>query len=75
MRLQRAPWEASLNGDVFRDIPTLVVTGNWNAEYEELAQCLVELGATHRHIAGYRHNPERAPGFNDVLTSFWASLR
>lgn len=71
MRLQRAPWDAELNSAVFSDIPTLVITGNWNAEYEELAVRLVELGATHRHVEGFRHNPERAPGFNDLLASFW----
>lgn len=36
-------------------IPTLVVTGGWNEEYEEIASALAQLGATHRRLTGFGH--------------------
>lgn len=74
IRLQRPPWEASLDGAIIGKVPTLVVTGNWNPEYEEMAARLMELGASHRHLEGFGHSAQESPAFNDVLREFWASL-
>ena len=70
MALQVPPWDVDLDPRVIARIPTLVVTGNWNAEYEELAEVLVELGAHHEHLEGHGHRPQDADGFRDVVDRF-----
>jgi pimeloyl-ACP methyl ester carboxylesterase len=74
LRLQRPPWEAKLDPSLISQIPTLVVTGNWNAEYEELAGKLVGLGASHRQLPGYGHGVQHSPDFNALLRDFWSTL-
>jgi pimeloyl-ACP methyl ester carboxylesterase len=71
MRLQRPPWEANFDPAVIRFVPTLVVTGNWNPEYEELAARLGDLGATHVHVPGRGHAAQDVEEFNDILRQFW----
>lgn len=75
LRLQRPPWEAKLDPGLFASIPTLVVTGNWNAEYEELAGKLVGFGASHRQLPGFGHGVQHSPDFNVLLTEFWSTIR
>lgn len=55
-------------------IPTLVVTGGWNDEYETIAGVLVAHGASHHLLRGHQHRPQDAPGFLDVVTPFVESL-
>lgn len=71
LRLQRAPWAAELDPAVFGRVPTLVITGRWNDEYEELAEELVTLGARHRWIEGFGHNPQDSSLFEGVVRGFW----
>jgi len=71
-RLQRPPWDAQLDPTVPARIPTLVVTGNWNAEYEEVAARLVELGARHELLEGFGHAAHEHPEFMNRLQTFWA---
>lgn len=68
--LQVPPWDVVLDPSVIGRIPTLVVTGNWNAEYEELADVLVELGARHEHLEGHGHRPQDAGGFRELVEEF-----
>jgi len=70
-RLQRAPWHAELDAGVIARVPTLVITGNWNPEYEELAGRLVELGATHTHLEGHGHAAHEHPEFENTARTFW----
>ncbi|MGB8383036.1 MAG: alpha/beta hydrolase [Dermatophilaceae bacterium] len=51
-RLLTPPWSHQLPPAVFATVPTLVVSGDWNAEYEEVAEALVTLGAHHRILRG-----------------------
>ena len=74
MRLQRPPWEATIDAGVVDRIPTLVVTGGWNDEYEQIAARLVERGARHVVLEGAGHNPERADGFAQLALDFWRSF-
>jgi pimeloyl-ACP methyl ester carboxylesterase len=74
MRLQRPPWEATLDARVAHRIPTLVVTGGWNEEYEQIAARLVDNGARHVVLEGAGHNPERADGFPKLALDFWRSI-
>ncbi|MFM9876376.1 MAG: alpha/beta hydrolase [Rhodoglobus sp.] len=71
LRLQRPPWADLLDRSVFSRVPTLVVTGHWNKEYEEVAEELVVLGAQHRRIEGFGHQPQDSPAFHSVVTAFW----
>jgi len=70
-RLQLAPWHAELDAGVIARVPTLVITGNWNAEYEELAGRLVELGASHQHLEGHGHAAHEHPEFENTARTFW----
>jgi pimeloyl-ACP methyl ester carboxylesterase len=72
MRLQRPPWDAVLDPSVISRIPTLVVTGAWNAEYEELAARFVELGAEHAQLLGFGHSTHESPDFPALVEAFWA---
>jgi hypothetical protein len=48
-------------------LPTLVVTGGWNAEYEAIAQALAAAGAEHRVLEGAGHRPQDLPDFARLL--------
>ena len=65
--LQLPPWDVDLDPAVFARIPTLVVTGNWNPEYEEIAEALVDLGANHEQLEGHGHRPQDADGFRELV--------
>jgi len=73
-RLQRAPWDADLDPTVVARVPTLVVTGKWNPEYEELAARLVELGASHRQLEGNGHSAQEHPEFEAVMREWWREV-
>jgi pimeloyl-ACP methyl ester carboxylesterase len=74
LRLHRAPWDAPLDPGVVGRVPTLVVTGDWNAEYEELARALVGLGARHVQVRGFGHAVQESPAFDAILREFWSTL-
>ncbi|MGB3376761.1 MAG: hypothetical protein WBA87_16690 [Microbacterium sp.] len=69
------PWGHGVRAGTLRGIPTLVVTGGWNDEYERIAQVLVGEGAQHLVIAGAQHRPMDLPAFTDAALGFEASLR
>jgi alpha-beta hydrolase superfamily lysophospholipase len=66
------PWGHGIDASVFADTPTLVVTGDWNPEYEAIAEVLADAGAAHGHLVGARHRPQDLPEFEDVLAGFIA---
>ncbi|WP_214443695.1 hypothetical protein, partial [Mycobacterium tuberculosis] len=41
------PWGHGIRDRFVRGVPTLVVTGDWNEEYELIARRLVDVGADH----------------------------
>lgn len=65
-----APWGYGIEASVFAAVPTLVVTGNWNDEYEAIANQLTSAGAAHVHLAGAKHRPQDHPDFESVLAEF-----
>lgn len=71
LRLLPAPWDIPTPADVFAEIPTLVVTGGWNEEFEEIASALVRGRATHRLLTGFGHRVPDHPDANSLIRE-WA---
>lgn len=72
LRLLPGPWDIPASTEVFGRVPTLVVTGNWNEEYEEIASSLARLGAEHRRLTGFGHRVPDHPEAN-ALIRVWAA--
>jgi pimeloyl-ACP methyl ester carboxylesterase len=64
------PWGHGIDASVFADVPTLVVTGGWNDEYEAIASRLANEGAEHVRLPGTGHRPQDHPGFEAAVTAF-----
>ncbi|WP_040168079.1 alpha/beta fold hydrolase [Microbacterium gorillae] len=64
------PWGHDLPTAVIGRVPTLVITGGWNPEYEAIAERLVGLGAHHRTLPGHDHRAQDHPDFADMVTAF-----
>lgn len=71
LRLLPGPWDIPVSTEVFGNVPTLVVTGGWNKEFEEIASALVRLGATHQQLIGYGHRVPDHPEANSLIRG-WA---
>lgn len=63
------PWGHDTDISWVADVPTLVLTGGWNQEYEVIADRLSQAGARHRHL-GSSHRPQDHPEFEAVLAGF-----
>lgn len=61
------PWGHGIRASVFDGVPTLVVTGDWNLEYEAIAAVLDTAGARHVHLRGAKHRPQDHSDFESVL--------
>lgn len=72
LRLQRPPWEFEISPQAFERVPTLVITGDWNREYEEIAEALQVLGARHEFVRGLGHRVQDVSRTNDLLAEFFA---
>ena len=68
-RLQPPPWSVEVAEGLFERVPTLVVSGGWNQEYEQIARAIAERGGTHVVLDGAGHRPQDYPEFNTLL---WA---
>ena len=66
------PWGHGVTADMIADVPTLVLTGGWNDEYEAIAAALVPHGAIHRQLVGHEHRPHDHPDFVPVVQEFLA---
>lgn len=64
------PWGHGIRSGMLAGVPTLVITGGWNDEYEAIAQVLVSDGAEHRVLAGAAHRPQDLPEFRTLLDEF-----
>lgn len=64
------PWGHGVREHALTGIPTLVVTGGWNAEYEEIAAVLAAHGAEHRVVRGAGHRAQDLPAFGTVVDRF-----
>ncbi|MDN5725867.1 MAG: alpha/beta hydrolase [Propionibacteriales bacterium] len=74
LRLHGAPWAHPVDREAVRSTPTLVLTGGWNDEYEEVAAALVELGATHEVLAGHGHRVAQHPNATKRILNFSRSV-
>ena len=68
------PWGHGVRAGMLRGIPTLVVTGGWNAEYERIAGSLASRGAVHVVLCGAQHRPMDLPDFSATVADFERSL-
>ena len=73
LRLQRPPWEFEISPRVFEAVPALVITGDWNREYEEIAEALEALGARHEVVRGRGHRVQDDSRVNALLAGFFAA--
>ncbi|WP_181157389.1 alpha/beta fold hydrolase [Microbacterium sp. MYb62] len=64
------PWGHGVRASMVRSVPTLVVTGGWNGEYEEIAAVLTTEGARHETLAGAGHRPQDLPTFPALVAGF-----
>ncbi len=68
------PWGHGVRAAMLTDIPTLVITGGWNAEYERIAGALASDTTTHVVLTGAAHRAQDAPGFGAVVAAFESEL-
>nr|WP_147038570.1 alpha/beta fold hydrolase [Microbacterium aerolatum] len=68
------PWGHGIRRQMLTSIPTLVVTGGWNEEYETIARSLVADGAAHHVLEGAQHRPQDLPGFAVAIAEFTGAL-
>lgn len=61
------PWGHGIVADDVRGVPTTVVTGAWNAEYDAIADALAASGAERVVLAGAGHRPHDLEAFEHVL--------
>lgn len=64
------PWGHGVRTSMVFGVPTLVVTGGWNGEYEEIASVLAAEGAQHQVLSGAEHRPQDLPGFPASVADF-----
>ena len=65
------PWEINVDPTVVSTLPTLVLTGGWNAMYEEIATVLKGVGADHVVLEGFRHRVQDHPDALPTMRAFW----
>ena len=61
------PWGHGIVATDVEGMPTTVVTGAWNAEYDAIADALVAAGAERVVLPGAGHRPHDLAAFADVL--------
>jgi hypothetical protein len=71
-RLLAPPWSFDLPIEVLSVVPTVVLTGDWNAEYEEIGKAMADAGSRHAHLVGYGHRVQDHPDANSVIAD-WVS--
>jgi pimeloyl-ACP methyl ester carboxylesterase len=67
------PWELALDRTVVARVPTLVLTGGWNALYDEVADALEAAGAHRAVLSGHAHRPQDHPDADGLLLRHWAA--
>jgi hypothetical protein len=62
-----------LDRTVVARVPTLVLTGGWNALYDEVADALEAAGAHRAVLGGHAHRPQDHPDADALLLQHWAA--
>ena len=68
------PWGHGVRRGMLRDVPTLIVTGGWNEEYETIAAALADDGAQHTVLPGAQHRPMDLAEFLPTVLAFEESI-
>ncbi|MGL3150830.1 hypothetical protein ACSS7Z_10760 [Microbacterium sp. A82] len=68
------PWGHAVRPHLLTGIPTLVITGGWNDEYEAIAHVLAAHGARHQILVGAQHRPQDLPEFAAHVAEFTSAL-
>jgi len=66
-RLLDAPWNYNLPIEVLQRVPTLVLSGGWSDDYEEIATAMASGGARHLVLGGYGHRVQDHPEANPAI--------
>lgn len=69
-RLQRPPWDAKLDPDVFASVATLAVTGHSAPAYDAVVDRIAGLGGEKAEIEGFGHSVADSPEANDLIRRF-----
>lgn len=65
-----APWGHDITPGIIEALPTLVLTGGWNEDYEAIAAVLARHGADHQVLPGSGHRAQDEPEFEALIASF-----
>lgn len=65
-----APWGHAIDPSFVRSVPTLVVTGGWNQQYQAIAEVLRGHGARSIALVGQGHRVQDHPHFPHTLSEF-----
>jgi pimeloyl-ACP methyl ester carboxylesterase len=68
------PWGHGVRAQMISGIPTRVITGGWNDEYEVIADMLGRAGASPIVLDGAQHRPQDLPDFAAVVHTFEREL-
>lgn len=71
--IRRPPWGHHISASTVAAVPTLVVTGGWNDEYERIAHVLTRHGGVHRTLVGNEHRCQDHPAFTETVDGFLRS--
>lgn len=63
------PWGHGITAEMIPTSGSVVVTGNWNPEYEAIAAALSARGARHIHVTGSAHRPQDHEHFEQTVFS------
>jgi pimeloyl-ACP methyl ester carboxylesterase len=72
LRAVPPPWTQPSDVSFIAAVPTLVVTGGWNALYEEVATSLAHAGARHELLTGNEHRPQDHELACQLLRAHWS---
>lgn len=73
VRTAPPPWAEPLDPAAVGRVPTLVLTGGWNALYDEVADALCTAGARRAVLTGHGHRPHDHPDADALLLEHWAA--
>lgn len=73
MRAVPPPWGYVYDSSFLASVRSLVVTGGWNALYDEVAAAMQRAGAKHVVVAGHEHRPQDDEMATRLLLEHWRS--
>jgi pimeloyl-ACP methyl ester carboxylesterase len=67
-------WTHPVDPAVYARVPTLVVTGGWDVNFDEYAEVIAEHGGRHVVLPGFGHRPQDHPSANSLIESLWEQV-